>query len=1398
MTASNSPIAIVGLDCLFPGADSPTRFWANLRDGVDAITDVPETHWRPEDHYNADPKAPDMVYARRGGFLTPIDFEPLKFGIAPRDLEATDTTQLLALHVAARALEDAGLGPDGRAFDRERTGVVLGVTGALELVVPLGARLGHPLWRRALREAGVDEAVAQDVITRISDGYVPWQENSFPGLLGNVTAGRIANRLDLHGTNCVVDAACASSLSALHLAMLELQTGRADVMLSGGVDAFNDVFMYTCFSKTPALSATGDARPFSDDADGTMLGEGVGVVVLKRLEDAQRDGDRIYAVLRGMGTSSDGKGQAIYAPSSPGQARALRQAYAQADIDPQSIGMLEGHGTGTKVGDATELRGLASVYGAEPGAQPWCALGSVKSMIGHTKAAAGVAGLIKAALSLHHRVLPPTLKVSRPNAALDDAPGFYVSGSKRPWLASPEHPRRAAVSAFGFGGSNFHCVLEESDGAQAPAWDGEIQILAFSAASRDGLATALRGFAVSDWAALRRAAHASREAFQGTAHCRVVIPLRRGEDVHVALAQAATAIAADSRGRFTTPQGAAFGEGEARGLLAALFPGQGAQSVDMLRDLSCFFPRMRETVERVLAELPEVRTALYPPHAWTDEARAAQGAAITATQNAQPALGAVSMGALEVLRGFDVVFDAAVGHSYGELSALCAAGTIPIEALGRVSRSRGELMADGEGDRGTMLAVAATLEQVQQHLLDAELPEVVIANRNSPTQMVCSGTTADIEAAAIALEAQGVQVRRLDVAAAFHSPLVAGAQAPFAESLSFVRFSEPDLPVFANVSGAPYAGTEAEMRSTLARQIAAPVEFVGCIEAMLADGVDTFVEIGPGRRLCGLVAAIAGDRAQTCAVDASAGKRSGLLDLACALGALAAWGHPVELHAWDPDLPALAPEGKATLRTPICGANLKPAPVSRPRVAPLRPVAPAPNPTAMPVPSIPAVSPPPSGAAPSLPALSADDPLAALLALQAQTARLHQQFLEGQTQALQALGALAAGQPRSPSAPTPILAPTVTPPVAPQPVAAPAIVTPPPVSRPAAPPPAPIPAKPAVVAARSNVQQDVLAVVSEKTGYPIEMLEPSMGLDADLGIDSIKRVEILSALAERRPELPVLGPEQLGGLQTLADVIQHLGGSAADAVAAAPAAPASGVREAVLAVVSEKTGYPVEMLEPSMGLDADLGIDSIKRVEILSALAERRPELPVIGPEQLGALQTLADVIEHLGGGSAALEPPPAVAPAAAGQDVLALLLSVVSEKTGYPVEMLEPSMGLDADLGIDSIKRVEILSALAEQRPDLPAVGPEQLGALQTLADVVDALGGHLAGARGREGDSGTTTGRGPGAGSLRRRTWGCGADRSAARDPCGHALGHGRGCGGGLQHPECGRTPRGGLGLG
>ncbi len=459
---ADSPIAIIGMGAFFAQATGLSEYWRLIYRGIDAITEPPETHSHLNDYYDPDPKRPDHIYCKRGGFLTPVPFDPTEFGIPPASLEATDTSQLLGLLAAKMALKDAGYGDNGRSFEKENTSVILGVTGTQELVVALGSRLGHPRWRRALSAAQVPSDQSGQVIQNISDAYVGWQENSFPGLLGNVVAGRICNRLDLGGTNCIVDAACASSLSAVHLALMELSTGRSNMVITGGVDTLNDIFMHMCFSQTGVLSKSGNARPFSKDADGTVLGEGVGLLVLKRLEDAVNDQDRIYAVIKALGSSSDGKSQSIYAPRSEGQIRALTTAYQRAGIDPATIDLIEAHGTGTQVGDQVEFQSLSKVFGSPKRNGNRHCLGSVKSMIGHTKAAAGAAGLIKAALALYHKVLPPTLKADPPDPQLQlEDSSFFLSPIPRPWPAPKAHPRRAAVSAFGFGGSNFHAVLEE-------------------------------------------------------------------------------------------------------------------------------------------------------------------------------------------------------------------------------------------------------------------------------------------------------------------------------------------------------------------------------------------------------------------------------------------------------------------------------------------------------------------------------------------------------------------------------------------------------------------------------------------------------------------------------------------------------------------------------------------------------------------------------------------------------------------------------------------------------------------------------------------------------------------------------------------------------------------------
>ncbi len=1282
------PLAIVGIGCLFPKADGLGAYWANIKHGVDCIGDVPPTHWNPDDYYDADPKSPDHTYARRGGFLTPIDFNPLEFGIAPRDLEATDTSQLLGLVAAKQALTDAGIvfdTPGGTA--RGKTSVILGVTGTLELVIPLGARLGHPKWRAALKDAGVADDVAQDVVERIGECYVPWQENSFPGLLGNVVAGRIANRLDLHGTNCVVDAACASSLSAVHLAAMELATGKADVVVTGGVDTFNDIFMFMCFSKTPALSKSGESRPFDSNGDGTALGEGLGMVVLKRLADAEASGDTIYAVLKGIGTSSDGKGNAIYAPSSEGQKRCLNDAYARAGVNPGTVELVEAHGTGTKVGDAAEATALTDVFRNSGHAlgRPWCALGSVKSQIGHTKAAAGAASLIKVALSLFNKVLPPTIKVNRPVDPLNSPESpFYVNAQMRPWLPRIEHPRRAGLSAFGFGGSNFHAVLEEYRPAKIdPDWDGRVEILAVSGRTVEGLLSAFTPFGEAPtWNEFARAAEASRAAFDSSAPVRLVLVAQRGKtDLAQLVARAKARLTSQSGSqKWQTAEGAFFGTGPA-GKLAVLFPGQGSQSVGMLRELACTFPEILESLDRANAGQPGDRLSdfIYPPTSFAADSKSLQDEALKATDIAQPALGAVSYGAYRVLNErFGLNADCFAGHSYGELPALAAAKRISDSDFYRLSRRRGDLMAAQRvGDAGAMLAVLAPLSEIEVRLI----PGVVIANKNAPLQTVLAGSTADIEAIAKIYASHNIRAIKLPVAAAFHSDFVAEAARPFRHDLDSVDFAA-GAPVYSNTTGSEYPAEADSCRDALGHQLAKPVEFVAQIQAMLRDGVRTFFEVGPGGTLAKLTQSIVTEAAPADDVEAIAlesPKHAGMLDLALALAKLAARGHAVDLGAWEANgrcRPAPLPS-KPIMTVPIGGANIV---QPRPK-RPARPPISSSNSSVPPSKSSAGIRPmnDPQSTELSRALQVTQQTLAALQKMQEQTAQLHKQFLESQESAQRTLHQLVAQQQSlffGTAAPAPdliaFLPREILPPVAIRPVPVPVAPAPKPLAVP--PPP------PAAKSVHPGVAETLLAVVAEKTGYPVDMLNLGMSLDGDLGVDSIKRVEILSALQDKLPAAPVVKPEHLGTLHTLQDVADFL------SIATVPA---------IATLSPSRSGANVSPTR-------EMRIDPILFAEAPATL---------IGPVTFDTVF------------------PAGIEPDVAG-DIAAILLAVVAEKTGYPVDMLNLGMSLDGDLGVDSIKRVEILSALQDKLPAAPVVKPEHLGALHTLQDVADflATGGGVA----------------------------------------------------------------------
>jgi len=456
-------VAIVGMACLFPGASDVQVYWENIISKVDAVADAPQD-WEGLEYYDPDSRANDRIYCKRGGFLKDVRFNPTDYGVMPRAVDGADPDHFIGLMVAAQALADAGYG-DG-AVVNERTQVIVGrgtyinraFTNQLQHCLVIDQTL------RLLKEIHPEHSDAElrEIKAKLKESLAPFNGEVAPGLVPNVMTGRIANRLDLMGANFTVDAACASSLLSTELAVQALVSGKCDMALAGGANVATAAPTYMLFCQLDALSRTGCIRPFDRDADGTLLGEGFGMLVLKRRADAERDEDRIYALIKSVGVASDGRARALLAPRVEGEELAIRRAYEIAGISPSTVELVEAHGTATPVGDGAEIEALGRVFGARNGRRPSCALGSVKSMIGHLIPAAGIAGLIKTALALHHRVLPPTLHCENPNPkfGLEQTP-FYINSEARSWIHGALTPRRAGVNAFGFGGINAHAILEE-------------------------------------------------------------------------------------------------------------------------------------------------------------------------------------------------------------------------------------------------------------------------------------------------------------------------------------------------------------------------------------------------------------------------------------------------------------------------------------------------------------------------------------------------------------------------------------------------------------------------------------------------------------------------------------------------------------------------------------------------------------------------------------------------------------------------------------------------------------------------------------------------------------------------------------------------------------------------
>ncbi|SEB10178.1 type I polyketide synthase [Pedobacter hartonius] len=1165
-------VAIVGMECIFPGAKNIDEYWRNIILGTDSITEVPDERWNKALYYDPESEAADMSHSKWGGFIPTIDFDPLEFGIPPKSLAAIDPTQLLTLLVAKRALEKAGYA-DGN-FDAENVSVVIGAEGGNDLANSYSFRC-------------FTKQVFGEMPAEMDEALPKMTEDSFPGILANVISGRITNRLNLGGRNFTVDAACASSLAAIDLACQELALGKSDMVLAGGADLHNGINDYLMFSSTHALSRKGKCATFDAEADGIALGEGIAILVLKRHEDAVRDGDTVYALIQGVGGSSDGKSLGLTAPRKSGQVKALERAYEQAGISPLALGLVEAHGTGTVVGDRTELSALTEMMNQSGALAGQTHLGSVKTQIGHTKCAAGLAGLIKATLSAYYGVKPPTLNLKVPNDYYNaETSPFAFHTAAGLWM---EDKRHAGISAFGFGGTNFHAVIESSHvvSDQYPilkSWPSELFV--FRGENYDQARVVLMSVKTlleeNDSIALKNIAYSLATGNARTIQLSIVA--NSAEDLSMKIDLALSGI--ESRETFVTHR--------KEGKVAFMFPGQGSQRINMARDLFVVFPVMR----KLLSGNSEYEKVLFPSTVFDEAGLKTQKERIKDTRMAQPLLGIVDLAIASFLRVLGIEPDMVAGHSYGELPALCFAGAFDEDQLVSLSEKRAAAILDAvEGeDSGAMVAVNSTEEDILRLIGGWE--DVYAVNYNSPSQIVFAGTTPAIKKFGELLKSAKISFRPLEVACAFHSPLVSGSKMLYQSVLDEVKFNDLTLPVWSNTTAEHYPPEAEAVKERLTDHLVKPVQFSAQVQQMYADGARIFIEVGPGKVLSTLTKACLGrDELLLHTEDSGHNKMTHLL---CTLASYMAAGRNVKLEKLfegrDCELLDLDDAGKYKKSAAIWLVNGQHA---FPSVGEL----------------------PAYGAPPIIQPLKMkinEKKTEHINMPSHSTELMMQEYLNGMKMMIQAqrdvmLKFLGQHIP----ADNPMAFQQQFPQLNQQQLAPAEVMVKNPVVLQAE-----MDFTPPVI--HLDVNMVLLQIVSDKTGYPQEMLGMEMDLEADLSIDSIKRMEIIGTLRtalggfNHSDKTEDAAMEELAGIKTLSGLVNWINDNAVST--AGTAIPenaemtltvdrhrftAADIQAALLHAVSEKTGYPQEMLGLDLDLEADLSIDSIKRMEIIAEMKDK-------------------------------------------------------------------------------------------------------------------------------------------------------------------------------------------------
>jgi 8-amino-7-oxononanoate synthase len=855
-----SDIAVVGMACRFPHARDLEGFWHVVEAGEVCFDDVPRDRWNHASFYEPDDlRAPDKTYVRKGAFVDGVrEFAALHFGLAPRRVQVMDPQQRLLLDAVRIALQDAGY--ERRAFDRSNTGVFIGAS-VNEYKDLLTVR------HRALQLADGDFGLlpsgsVRELLLGAVQDVVPARAFSIAGNLLSMLATTISQVFDLSGPSFTLDTACSSALVAVHEAVVHLRARQCNLALAGGVYLNLTPDNLIGFSRIGAISRAGVCRPFDERADGFVMGEGVGMVVLKRREDAERDGDRIWALIRGSGCNNDGRGEGPMTPRPQGQIDAMARAYLDCGLEASSVGFVETHGTATTVGDVVEVGALREFFGrGRSPSTPRCYLSSVKANIGHTMSAAGIAGFIKSVLVLHRKLIPPQPGCEQPNPRLDlEASPFEITRAPVAWRPPAAGPRRAAVSSYGFGGTNVHVVLEEVPVREVTATDRP-ELFLLSASSPALLATYAGNLARAIHAdpSLRPADVAHTLSTRGQLEARLALLAQGRGELLAQLEQCEKALGRPGPHPSRLGPGIHFAPAPlpaAERRLAFLFPGQGAQRVGLLRDLFDRYPLFRARLESLDAAVRgavavSLLEALYPDRAGRPYALAAAQRHLTRTEVCQPAMAALSIALAELLGAAGVVPDVLLGHSLGEFTAAASAGMLSGEEAVRFVARRGEAMASlALPDGGAMLAVMTDRACAERAL--SGMAGVWIANLNHPAQTVLSGTREGIDAARRRLEAAGEKTALLEVSHPFHSPLLEGVAPTIAGLVGGLELLAPRAPVVSCITGHSYGSTD-EAREVWRSHATAPVDFLSAVRTCVATGARTFLQVGAGGGLLSFV-----------------------------------------------------------------------------------------------------------------------------------------------------------------------------------------------------------------------------------------------------------------------------------------------------------------------------------------------------------------------------------------------------------------------------------------------------------------------------------------------------------------------------------------------------------------